>query len=399
MMIRRLQTNPHFLLSSHPTLHQNQVDTNEKFDSEKETSAYPSEYNLFHSSEAQKSVHAQSLLHSLSPTSSDPTDAPRPASSVRIEEVKFAESSNSSSCQTEVVVDEQKRAKKDAPSKPRRLRERGKRHSLQKSQQQAKKDKRTQSKVSSSGFNGSNSCNERKDTSSSPHQTFSHTVQRILDSHTKLRSSTWSEGKLAGFFLSGVEESDTLKEERAVENGEEGVSVMGGGGGPPLLPISATVWLPGNSLAPLEDKPVNTCIDPLDHSVYCIETDLPPPSRISTNTNNNRGDPIQPTAASDSTESETDEERETENFGDDSSCDEDTEDYGRDSETLEDLAWELQSLTSGRCTRCEPGEGVEEDGGGGGEGDKDKKELEAEIERVKSSFEIYQQELMQQDSD
>ena len=77
-----------------------------------------------------------------------------------------------------------------------------------------------------------------------------------------------------------------------------------------------------------------------------------------------------------------------------------------DSEALEDLAWELQSVTGGRLTRCEGEveEGEEEkaeeeeeeeerEGEGGFE------ELEVGMERVMSSFEMYQQQLMQEDSD
>lgn len=74
-----------------------------------------------------------------------------------------------------------------------------------------------------------------------------------------------------------------------------------------------------------------------------------------------------------------------------------------DSEALEDLAWELQSMTGGRLTRCEgeveEGEEVEADEEEEEEGDGGFGELEAGMERVMSSFEMYQQQLMQQDSD
>ncbi|CAI7994391.1 Zinc finger B-box domain-containing protein 1 [Geodia barretti] len=394
MVLRRLHTNPHSLLSSHPNTHQKQLQmAGTIIDSEEEEtvgeSVCPSQYNLFHTHGSNEPGQTQNSL--LIPRVSDSTDIPRPASSVKIEEVTFVDGHSSSRAADEEVPDAQSTVKKDVSSTlrhPREREEKGKRRPLQKQYRARKRQK------ASDPTSTNHRLNKRKGGSSSIQQTFSQTVGRIFEHHTKPGSSIrpHSDGKLTDFFLSGVEESDTPREKRTGdEEGESSVS------GPSLLPISATVWLPDNSLAPDRDEPGNTtcvgplttCVDPLDHSVYCIETDLPPPSNTATRISSS----VDPFGETPESESETDGEE----FGDDSSDSEEhtSEDYGKDSETLEDLAWELQSLTSGRGTRCELGDGVEDVG----EWEKGRDELEAEMERAKTSFEIYQQELMQQDSD
>ena len=414
MVLRRLHTHPHSLLSSHPNTHQKQLQmAGTIIDSEEEEtvgeSVCPSQYNLFHSYGSNEPGKTQNSL--LTPRVSDSTDIPRPVSSVKIEEVTLVDSRyshSSSRVANEEVADAQSRVKKDVSSTlrhPREREEKGNRRPLQKQYRARKRQK------ASDPTSTNHRLNKRKGCSSSVQQTFSQTVGRIFEPHTTKHGSSIrphsTEGKLADFFLSGVEESDTPREKRTGdEEKEEGESSVSG---PSLLPISATVWLPDNSLAPDRDEsgnttcidplttcvdPLTTCVDPLDHSVYCIETDLPPPSNTATRISNS----VEPFG--ETPESESESERDEEEFGDDSSdCEEHTsEDYGKDSETLEDLAWELQSLTSGRGTRCELGDGGE-DGGEWGEGEKGREELEAEMERAKTSFEIYQQELMQQDSD
>ena len=414
MMIRRLHTAPHSLLpTSHPTPHQHQPQMNiseSEDESDEGEGVSPSQYNVFHTSYGSTGSEKTHNSKTLKPCSDPTIPIPRPASSVKIEEVKFEEGSNNTSSVAEVVAEDPSSAvKKSVPSTQRRPRER-KGWALQKQGN----TKRERNRQKASTTTASNSVNKRKELSLPTAQNFSQTVGRIFEPHTKHGSAARSEGRLADFFLSGVDalkeegqnvEAEREKEDERKEGGKKGQR----GTSRAQLPISATVWLPDNSVAPPDgDEPTDGSTyveDTLDHLVYCIETDLPPPSTVFTRRDNTLHKPIGTISDTPESETEEEEEEEEEEFRDYfSECDELTsEGYGKDSEALEDLAWELQSLTSGRTTRCELGD-VGEDGehGGGwgwGEGEKGREELEAEMERAKTRFEIYQQELMQQDSD
>ena len=415
-MIRRLQTDPQSLVPSPPRPPtESRATTHETVDLEEnesdEDTVHPSQYNLFHSGtkEYGGTCYAHTSLPTPSTTTKITTDAPRPVSSVRIEEVKFeAECCAEGTTQVANSAPQSQGKKKVTSSQKKSSAEPVKKTASQKARKSAN---RKQQRSSASTTTGQSSSSKY----SNP-QTFSDTVGRILQPHTRVRSSTGpnTDAELSNFFLCEVEESEVQdKVGRSVHTEEP---VEGGCGSSRSLPITASVWLPENSLLHRENEAVDKRPDTLEHSVYCIETDLPPPSSVISSVISHRkrsNHSSMPTAAI--PEEQDSETEESEPFQEDSSSgEEDSRDeYGKDSEALEDLAWELQSLTSGRCTRCE---GEEGDGGAGGacegEGDsegevgegwevseKDREELEAEMERVKSSFEIYQQQIMQLDSD
>ena len=298
---------------------------------------------------------------------------------------------------------------------------------------------------------------------------FSMCIRNILQPHSKAGISNIStEGMLSEFFLSGVRKD--LEEEEEKKTEDDGGEFSNCKFSKPSLPLSSSVWLPQNSvltddvrreessvrdgpvlesasmlsndpacsgrapnplllsqLSPKPPLPLLSACSPnppshhdahhnplLRQSIYCIETDLPPP-RCSVSTRQEDASSRTPPHAHSVSAGHRHEEDDTESESDTDgpecfreNIDEEElnmrEGYGEDLEALEELAWELQSLTGGRETRCEGEEGDEEEedggeleGGDGGEGKWGN--LEAEMERVKSSLEVYHQQLMQQDSD
>ena len=163
---------------------------------------------------------------------------------------------------------------------------------------------------------------------------------------------------------------------------------------------------------------------PLTTSVYHVETDLPPPSRktvekahlISPSVSTLNKQPQNTNTAIRHTTNNTSVSSISSGGRSSNSSNEDEWSLGSrrglegreegenldDSEALEDLAWELQSMTGGRMTRCEreelEEEEEEEEEGSGDEG-AGMEELEAGLERAMSSFEMYQKQLIEKDSD
>ena len=506
LMVRRHRCDPHFLVA---TRDPNKCplkgiagvpDANEIHCEESGSGRerVPSKYNLFQSTCADgvEDVEWYTNSRSLSfPVCLEPdeTALPRPTSSVQIEEVKVVDCCHESLSLKQHIGDS-KNGKKSAVLKIRqgkpRQKDREKRCPARKKKQTREKRNKKHEIPNTSEKSVSNSaqvCSITEPTAFG--QTYMESVRHVWQTDTKMAMN--ASGKLSEFFLFGVEADDNTEETRETQ------AQTGGMISKPILPISATTWLPGNSVLSEDEKSCTTrgdphslasgtstttslsrtndhkpnplfcqpesiassfnppphCAspapDPLPHSssnpllrtsIYCIETDLPPPNRGRNSPSQQiscslslsaqlsscsispveqlsgrhagRGAGIEDSILLDG-ESDTDEDK-TEyldrlgNFSEGKM----SEGYGEDSEALEDLAWELQSMTGGRLTHCEGEEGGEGEEGKWGEGEewgeegesgdweeKGIGELEAGMERVRSSFEIYQQELMQQDSD
>ena len=480
-------------------------------ESENKGERAPSKYNLFHCPSGV--VDDEIEWHSSpSPACSEisETALPRPTSSVQIKEVEFADYSQETSSPKRQTVHSQSREKKCAvsnrcdKSKGKEKQKEAKCSAPKRIARPTAEEKRQIASSSASENMVSNLARDCSNThppnarykGATPHvQTFTESARQALQPHTKEPSAiTHARGKLSDFFLSGVESGDKTSND---ELGTDTQEIKCGKTLKPVLPISATVWLPDNNVF-TEDKtspttqcnphghvvgsdacttelmPPNSTSDrkpnplfrppepqislpspdclsspspgPASHSdasrrnplletsVYFIETDLPPPNRDIRNHADSSSQQVYSlsysaaaqfsnthTSATTSTnplfqpskstatrctgddnlpllDSESDTDENLDRFGCNSSSEEGdslNEGYGVDSEALEDLAWELQSISGGRLTQCEGEEGVEEEEEEGEEGE----ELEAGFERIKSSFEMYQQQLMHQDSD
>ena len=542
-MVRRNRDNPQFLVTAYDTEKQRSLETKgggitEGFceESEHHGEEAPSKYNLFHSStEGARDAEWYMYVCSQSPSSRadsklDEMILPtRPASSVQIAEVKFSDSFSRESLSlkqrqssaSNISTESQDEGKGTVTGRRQLMREgkKEKEYPARKSKHQKVKGKaapRHENATSSERLlpNPIQNCSDASRKSTTPNtRSFTDSVRQAWREHTAAPTpSTHARGvQLSQFFLSGVE-SGTTEEEGDLEEAvlEKRREVTSNGKiSRPVLPVSATVWLPGNSVlageveenpnqnsitqsdpdsteqstsptaAPAAEdthiisnrrpnplllgpqvtsstfdsppSPQHSCSSPRDTapqhsnrnpllgtSVYHLETDLPPPTRSraansltetcfssvpvtqhqTLGTTSSAAVVVDPEEgstlcnASRYPDSETDTE-EDKMFG---FCDNDDElarfsgekasEEGVDSEALEDLAWELQSMTGGRLTRCEgeweegeEGQGEEEGGGEGEEGEHDMEELEAGIERVMTSFELHQKQLMQQDSD
>ena len=410
-MIRRLQTDPRALLPfSSPLGTANKTPTNAGVDSEESESddderACPSQYNLFHSRKSGDfgaSRYTYASQASPIPSSSETiTELPsRPTSTVQIKAVEFGNRKCRDSS-TQVLTTAPQGKKQVTKSRKNKSKELDKNLASQRPKS-VKKEKRKE-KVTNSTASNPISLKEPLSSSSSDEHAFSETVRRILRPHTHVDISfgSHSSSKLSSFFLSGVEEGKRTSKDDGLPKGKEEQENSSYTTSSRALPISATVWLPENSLLPTESKAIGKQSEALECSIYCIETDLPPPSTLARSQINPSG-----TVLFEETDSESEREEANEHFQAGLSGEDTTEERRKDLEVLEELAWELQSLTSGRCTRCS---GAESDGDSeGGEtpgwddekdGEQTREELEAEIERVKSSFEIYHQQLMQCNSD
>ena len=547
-MVRRNRDNPQFLVTAYDTEKQRSLETRgggitEGFyeESEHHGEEAPSKYNLFHSNtEGVRDAEWYMYVCSQSPSSRadsklDEMILPtRPVSSVQIAEVKFSDSFSRESLSLKQrqsgagkISTESQDEGKGAVKGRRQLMREGKREKecpARKSKHQKGKATPRHENATSSERLLPNPIRNRSDASrksTTPNtRSFTESVQQAWREHAAAPTpSAHARGhQLSQFFLSGVE-SGTTEEEGDLEEAvlEKRREVTSSGKiSRSILPVSATIWLPGNSVlaGEAEENPNQTSITPSDPdsteqstsctaalaaedthiisnrrpnpllsgpqvpsstfdsppspqhscssprdtapqhsnrnpllgtSVYHLETDLPPPTRsraansfsqtcfssvpvtqhqtLSTTSSaavvvdSKEGGTLCNASRYPDGESDTEED---EMFG---FCDDDDElarfsgekasEEGVDSEALEDLAWELQSMTGGRLTRCEgeweegegeeeeegEGEGEEEGGGEGEEGEHDMEELEAGIERVMTSFELHQKQLMQQDSD
>lgn len=430
----------------------------------------PSQYNLFHSGIKDEEWNIYSgLPSSVAGSECATTLSSTPTSSVQIEEVKFTKCCDKPSNLKEHNDDSHSDEKKGISTSKGHSSHQGKekRHLSQRKKNKEKRQQKHTSKPCQS------LATARKQ-SSPVCQSFTSTVIQVLKQHKVVSTTSHDHEKLSDFFLCGVKPDDIVTGNGA---GEYRDDVQEANSSKLCLPISATIWLPDNSVPsevestctlrgdPYLLVPTNTsnvhsdnlkpnplfhnpylplcstnspshCLSPpspsessphsshnplLGTSIYHIPTDLPPPSRTLQQIWSSHSLPGKPSTTSDAstspdrralslTDSESDDEDMIECIDD--HLGEGNEGYGEDSEALDDLAWELQSLTGGRSTQCEGkwegeedegGGGVEEEGGGGGAEEEGEsggaEELEAGIERVKTSFEIYHQQLMQQDSD
>ena len=484
LMVRRHRTNPHFL--SHTHCKPSQDCRGETGDglccSEKdgELETVPSKYNLFHSS---KEVGANNMeLYSYTSLTSTTSHIPfeftetappfRPASSVQIEELKFPDAPHSDET-SQLSQSGEKKCVKQKGERENKMHTSQQKEKLRPLTQENKSISNSAKKRVDGDY--SKKCTNMAEECKSLNQTFSTSVRQALQAHTKIGRATLGR-KLSSFFLSGVEGNDAIREEIAADRMERDES-SAYKSSKPILPISATVWLPGNSVlaeeecsrqgdhypptpephasqlppssSPGSDRRLNplltyssfnssppTCLnasrrnlsppppDPscndnhcnplLATSIYNIETNLPPqcPSctfrtKANVQIQSSYDNALQAQLSSTShCPTILCGQEATSLYKDSDAESNDTDilgagylsggegwaelEYGNDAETLENLAWELQSVTSGRLTQCE------EEEKGEGEGRVD---LEEEIERVKSSFEMYHQQIMQQDSD
>ena len=515
-MVRRHRTNPHFLTTtgkqcldkSRAVANAEVLQQCNESEIRGEHKGVPSKYNLFHCSGGVVGDEIEWYSPS-SPVCSEisETALPRPTSSVQIKEIEFADNSHEASSKRH-TGDSQNREKKSAVSnscdktKVKQKRKETKCPAPKRRTRPLTEERRqTLSASKSTASKVGQSCSNTSEGSTSHGQTFTESVRQALQPHTKeLSAIAHTRGKLSDFFLSEVEQTDVKTSDEQL--GADTREIKDGKTSKPVLPISATVWLPANSVF-TEDKklppthsnphllefdantteatPPNTTSDckpnplfrppephtslpspdclsttpdpPTQHSVsrrnplleasVYLETDLPPPNRDRNNTNSPsqqvNSPSYSPSAQPSNTctlgstdllfqpngnvaagcsginnnltlsDSESDTEEATIKSLDDFFSEEGNNlngGYGEDSKALEELAWELQSISGGRLTQCEGeweeegGEGEEgEEGGGEGGEEEEGEELEAGFERIKSSFEMYQHQLMHQDSD
>ena len=235
--------------------------------------------------------------------------------------------------------------------------------------------------------------------------------------------------QLTGFFLSGVQES-TQEAHRQLPVQDRLVEPSGMGNR--QFEFASTIWLPANSIIPdpgiHSESTTSRDVTSFDGSGACSKgdtcaidftTDLPPPSalyhlpQVGTTS-----DTLTPTPSY--YDSVTSSDCESEDQDEPSVLDVEFEMEGRqglelqqweneeDGEALETLAWELASVTGGRLTRCDREEEEEEEEEGMESfGREEGGELVegsyfgsgADLQQVMSDFELYQQQIMEQESD
>lgn len=478
LMVKRHCSDLHFHIAAHVQNEhclkgKGEASDGEEIERRDDHNQVPSQYNLFHSEIKDEEWYTYSVQpSSVAGAACAGTVPPRPTSSVQIEEVTFTKYCNEFPSLKQNNDNSRNNLKKGTSNSKGHSnhQRREKRHP---SQRKKNKEKRQQ-KYTSKPCQGPSNAGRQ---SSSVGRSFTNTVIQVLKHHKVVPTASHAGEKLSDFFLCGVDSDDVITENATGEESSDNVQETNSSR--LSLPISASVWLPGNSVAseveptctlrgdPYSLVPTSTgtttspamnplhsenlkpnplfhhpnppmsstnspchCVSPtsspesspnssqtplLGTSIYHIDTDLPPPTGTSQHIWCSHSLPGNPSTTSDAssslgrrasghTDSESDDEDVIECVGD--YLGDGDEGYGEDSEALDDLAWELQSLTAGRLTQCEgelEGEcgGVEEEECGGVEEGEcgGVEELEAGIERVKSSFEIYHQQLMQQDSD
>ena len=238
-----------------------------------------------------------------------------------------------------------------------------------------------------------------------------------------------SSDQLTGFFLSGVQQS-TPEAHHQLPVQDRLVELSGTDSN--QFEFASTIWLPANSIPdPSIESTTSRDATSFDGSGACsqgdtcaidVATDLPPPSapyhppQLGTSSDN-----LTPTPSY--YDSITSSDCESEDQDEPSVVDVEFEMEGRqwlelqqqedeeDEEALETLAWELASVTGGRLTRCDREEEEEEEeqenGGMESVGREEGCELVegsyfgsgVDLQQVMSDFELYQQQIMEQESD
>jgi hypothetical protein len=220
--------------------------------------------------------------------------------------------------------------------------------------------------------------------------------------------------QLTQFFLHGVEVTDDNKVDSDAKSlraeTDQKVTIVS--------KLSSTIWLPGNSVCSnLDASEINpdTDLPPAVITRPISQNQCPPPLANASPTN----DPLPPPSDSDDEDSEL--ELSVRNVkeagGEIVSATERQERDEQDEEALESLAWELASTVEceGRLTRCQSEMDKLDDEIGGGTSsptnlhDQREKELSnheeeagfvlSDLSKVMSEFELYQQRVMEQDSD
>ena len=235
-----------------------------------------------------------------------------------------------------------------------------------------------------------------------------------------------SSDQLTGFFLSGVLQS-TLEAHHQLPVPDRLVEPSGTDNS--QFEFASTIWLPANSVPDPSINPESvtsrdaTSFDGSGAGDMCaidIATDLPPPAPSHPPQLGTSSDTLTPTPSY--YDSITSSDCDSEDQDEPSIVDVECEMEGRqwlelqqqedeeDEEALETLAWELASVTGGRLTRCdreEEEEEEEENRGMESFGREEGGELVegsyfgsgADLQQVMSDFELYQQQIMEQESD
>ena len=215
-----------------------------------------------------------------------------------------------------------------------------------------------------------------------------------LDIHASVKKA-WTncseQTQLTQFFLHGVEEPEDSKAKlHSAETDYRLVTTHCNS------KLASTIWLPGNSIWSNQDSEINPA------------TDLPPVT--SRPKSQNQMMPASPIHSKDTTSESDDDELElsVSNIEEGGTWAEQRERDEEDDEALESLAWELASTVEceGRLTRCQSEmDKLDRDIEGAHSPGMPQQELEEEafvlsdLSKVMSEFELYQRNVMEQDSD
>ena len=452
LMMRRHRIDPVFLAKMSKTKsagiqngHKNrenlgessQLDTNISDDHQSQVESCPSQYNIFYAGEEDEGnieLPSEDAGMSSSYKQGDgevlePFE--RPLSSVRIEEMHndcAVPSASTYTCTTynveNAILDSKDSAPPQGKSRKDRTLNTNKPHSAKSSKVKTSKEpSRTRSKEPQRG---------RTKQPAAPSHGDARRLKVIAPDVAASVKNAWgrstqaenTSNQLTGFFLSGVQQStqethhqlpvqDRLLEPSGMDNRQ--------------FEFASTIWLPANSIIPdpsiQSESTTSRDATSFDPSEACSDTraidfttDLPPPSvlyhlpQLGTSS-----DTLTPTPSY--YDSITSSDGESEDQDKLSILDVEFEMEGRqglelqqqeneeDDEALETLAWELASVTGGRLTRCDREE--EEDEGMESFGREEGGELVegsyfgsgADLQQVMSDFELYQQQIMEQESD
>ena len=215
--------------------------------------------------------------------------------------------------------------------------------------------------------------------------------------------------QLTQFFLHGVEVTDNDK----IDSDAKSQTVEMGHKVPIASKLSSTIWLPGNSvcsnLDALEINP-DTDLPPAVITRPKAQNKCPPPPLASAplttaNSDSSRDNPPPPHSDSDNEDLELSVTNVEE--GEIILAAERQERDEQDEEALESLAWELASTVEceGRLTRCQSEmDKLDDEIGGDLQQEKELSEegevfVLSDLSKVMSEFELYQQSIMEQDSD
>ena len=455
LMMRRHRVDPVFLAKMNKTKSARIQNCQEEFresgvqetdildDHQSQVESCPSQYNIFYAAEVDGDTEMLSedagMSGSYQQSDCEVLEAfERPLSSVRIEEMHddcVAPSANTYTCTAYNIENATLDSKGSVPPQGKSRRDRSSNKPKVNKPNSAKGSKlktsreplRTRSKEPQRG----------RTKAATPSHGDARSLKFIEPAVAASVKSAWGRStqadnasdQLTGFFLSGVQQSipeahhqlpvqDRLVEPSATDNNQ--------------FEFASTIWLPANSIPDPSINPESATsrdATSFDGSGACsqrdtcaidIATDLPPPSAPSHPPQlGTSSDTLTPTPSY--YDSITSSDCESEDQDEPSVVDVECEMEGRqwlelqqqedeeDEEALETLAWELASVTGGRLTRCDREEEEEEEENGVMEsfGREEGGELVegsyfgsgADLQQVMSDFELYQQQIMEEESD